>query len=240
MAQARAAALAAAGGSDPAAGRRRGRLRRAVDDLTGLLAATRRIAEQTRQRLSGTTPDGATRRVSLHDGDARPIAKGRLGRPVEFGYKAQVLDNDHGVVGPPSHCCWCPPTCTVDRSSSSSSSVTARRPSRVGRFPCPWVGRRVAVAGQVDGDHVAVRGPGCRRSGPRVASRAAAHHGHATSRPKQARSTRIPGVAGYGDCSTRTTSSNEGQGFESLSSTSTRCRCSSCFCSSTGLTSPQG
>ena len=98
VAQARAAALAAAGGSDPAAGRRRGRLRRAVHDLTELLAATRRIAEQTRQRLSGTTPDGATRRVSLHDGDARPIAKGRLGRPVEFGYKAQVLDNDDGVV----------------------------------------------------------------------------------------------------------------------------------------------
>jgi hypothetical protein len=48
--------------------------------------ALRRIAEQTRQRLSGTTPDGATRWVSLHDGDARPIAKGRLGRPVQFGY----------------------------------------------------------------------------------------------------------------------------------------------------------
>src|SRR3954447_1069108 len=87
-----------AGKPDPAAGRRRGRLRRAVDDLTGLLAATRRIAAQTRQRLSGITPDGATRRVSLHDGDARPIAKGRLGRPVEFGYKAQVLDNDDGIV----------------------------------------------------------------------------------------------------------------------------------------------
>jgi IS5 family transposase len=26
--------------------------------------------------------------VSLHDKDARPIAKGRLGKPVEFGYKA--------------------------------------------------------------------------------------------------------------------------------------------------------
>ena len=36
--------------------------------------------------------------MSLHDADARPIAKGRLGRPVEFGYKAQVLDNDDGVV----------------------------------------------------------------------------------------------------------------------------------------------
>ena len=83
---------------DPVMGRRRGRLRRAVNDLSGLLAATRRIAAQTRRRLSGTTPDGATRRVSLHDGDARPIAKGRLGKPVEFGYKAQVVDNDDGIV----------------------------------------------------------------------------------------------------------------------------------------------
>jgi IS5 family transposase len=71
---------------------------RAVNDLQKLLAATRQIAAQTRQRLAGTTPDGATRRVSLHDGDARPIAKGRLGKPVEFGHKAQVTDNDDGIV----------------------------------------------------------------------------------------------------------------------------------------------
>ena len=29
---------------------------------------------------------------------ARPIAKGRLGRPVEFGYKAQIVDNEDGVI----------------------------------------------------------------------------------------------------------------------------------------------
>jgi IS5 family transposase len=63
---------------------------RAVNDLTELLDATRRIAAQTRQWLAGTTPEGATRRVSLHDSDVRPIAKGRLGDPVEFGAKAQV------------------------------------------------------------------------------------------------------------------------------------------------------
>lgn len=40
----------------------------------------------------------ATRRVSLHDADARPIAKGRLGKPVEFGYKAQLADNSDGLV----------------------------------------------------------------------------------------------------------------------------------------------
>jgi IS5 family transposase len=97
-AEAKAAALAAAGLKDAAAGRRRGRLRRAVSDLAELLDVTRQVAAQTRQRLAGAMPDGATRRVSLHDGDARPIAKGRLGRPVEFGYKAQVTDNDDGVV----------------------------------------------------------------------------------------------------------------------------------------------
>jgi IS5 family transposase len=94
----KAAGLRARGEHDAAAGRRRGRLVRAVNDLQKLLAATRQIAAQTRQRVSGQTPDGATRRVSLHDGDARPIAKGRLGKPVEFGHKAQVTDNDDGVV----------------------------------------------------------------------------------------------------------------------------------------------
>jgi len=97
-AQDKAARLAAAGVKDAAAGRRRGRLLRAAGDLAELLKVTRQIAAQARQRLAGTMPDGATRRVSLHEPDARPIAKGRLGKPVEFGYKAQVTDNDDGVI----------------------------------------------------------------------------------------------------------------------------------------------
>ena len=86
------------GEHDPAAGRRRGRLARAVNDLAELLCATRRIVTQTRQRVAGVTPDGATRQVSLHDPDARPIAKGRPGRRVEFGHKAQIVDNIDGIV----------------------------------------------------------------------------------------------------------------------------------------------
>src|SRR4051794_20942182 len=86
------------GEATAAGGGRRGGWQRAVDDLAELLSAPRTIAAQTHQRLAGTPPDGATRRVSLHDPAARPIAKGRLGRPVEFGYKGQVLDNDDGVV----------------------------------------------------------------------------------------------------------------------------------------------
>jgi IS5 family transposase len=97
-AKARADELRKRGVHDSVAGRRRGRLARAVDDLAELLDATRQIVAQTRQRVAGHTPDGATRRVSLHDGDARPIAKGRLGGPVEFGHKAQMVDNDDGVV----------------------------------------------------------------------------------------------------------------------------------------------
>jgi IS5 family transposase len=97
-AQAKAVELRARGQHDAAAGRRRGRLVRAVNDLDKLLDATRQIVAQTRQRVAGITPDGASRRVSLHDGDARPIAKGRLGKPVEFGHKAQIVDNDDGIV----------------------------------------------------------------------------------------------------------------------------------------------
>lgn len=43
-------------------------------------------------------PASASRVVSMHDPDARAIAKGRLGKPVEFGYKAQVADNADGVI----------------------------------------------------------------------------------------------------------------------------------------------
>jgi IS5 family transposase len=66
-----------------------------IDRVTALLDA---VITQTRVRVGGKVPDGSTRVVSLHDPDARPIRKGRLGRPVEFGYKAQVADNVDGIV----------------------------------------------------------------------------------------------------------------------------------------------
>ncbi|HEX6684873.1 MAG TPA: ISNCY family transposase [Candidatus Limnocylindrales bacterium] len=75
-----------------------GRLRRAVNELAVVIRRADRVIAQTRIRLAGGKPDPATRLVSLHDPDARPIAKGRLSRPVEFGYKAQVIDNPDGIV----------------------------------------------------------------------------------------------------------------------------------------------
>jgi transposase, IS5 family len=44
------------GTRDAAAGRRQGRLARAVNDLSDLVEATRQMAAQTRQRLRGQTP----------------------------------------------------------------------------------------------------------------------------------------------------------------------------------------
>jgi transposase, IS5 family len=79
-------------------GRMRGRLRRALGELAVTVERTATVVAQARSRLAGQMPDGATRLVSLHDPDARPIRKGRIDRPVEFGYKAQVLDNDEGIV----------------------------------------------------------------------------------------------------------------------------------------------
>jgi transposase, IS5 family len=75
-----------------------GKARALVEQLTDTAERTRQIATQTRQRLAGTTPAGSSRIVSLHDPDARPIVKGRLGKPVEFGYKAQLVDNEDGVI----------------------------------------------------------------------------------------------------------------------------------------------
>lgn len=69
-----------------------------VAELERTAAIVEQIVNQTRVRLAGGVPDGSTRVVSLHDTDARPIAKGRLGKPVEFGYKAQVVDNVDGIV----------------------------------------------------------------------------------------------------------------------------------------------
>jgi transposase, IS5 family len=73
-----------------------GKLARAVDDLETLVERTGKIIAQTRTRPAGQTPPGASRLVSLHDPDARPIVKGRLGKPVEFGYKSQITAN--GIV----------------------------------------------------------------------------------------------------------------------------------------------
>jgi IS5 family transposase len=81
-------------GGDAASGIARAK----VAELETLISRLEQVVAQTRLRLSGEVPEGASRLVSLHDPDARPIKKGRIGKPVEFGYLAQVVDNEDGVV----------------------------------------------------------------------------------------------------------------------------------------------
>jgi IS5 family transposase len=81
-----------------ATGVRRGRLHQAINHLDTVMGRTQQVVAQTRSRLSGVMPESAHRVVSLHDVEARPIRKGRLGKPVEFGYKAQLVDNADGVI----------------------------------------------------------------------------------------------------------------------------------------------
>lgn len=74
------------------------RLRRMLADLAHVIDAVAQVIAQTRLRLAGEIPAGKTRRVSLHDGDARPIRKGSLANPTQFGYTGQVTDNRDGIV----------------------------------------------------------------------------------------------------------------------------------------------
>ena len=74
-----------------------------VSGSWGLTELLTRVASYAVQAIpgadgAGVMPESSSRLVSLHDPHARPIRKGRLGIPVEFGYKAQVVDNEDGVI----------------------------------------------------------------------------------------------------------------------------------------------
>jgi transposase, IS5 family len=74
-----------------------GRLGRLVGELDETIAATGRLLAQTDQRLAGNRviPD---RLVSLSDPDARPIRKGKPGRPTEFGYTLLLAEDERGFI----------------------------------------------------------------------------------------------------------------------------------------------
>ncbi len=62
-----------------------GRLLSAVAKLEIILGRTGQVVTQTRSPPRRVDAARATRLLSMPDPDARPIAKGRLGKPVEFG-----------------------------------------------------------------------------------------------------------------------------------------------------------
>jgi IS5 family transposase len=67
---------------------------RARRRLETTLAVTERAAAQSRERLSGGKP--TERIVSIHDPEARPIIKGKLDKPVEFGRIASLVQDESG------------------------------------------------------------------------------------------------------------------------------------------------
>jgi transposase, IS5 family len=74
----------------PAARRRAARILAAVERLETLAGRSEKVVEQIRKRLAGEPiPD---RLVSIFDPDARPIRKGKLRAPTEFGYVSQLAE----------------------------------------------------------------------------------------------------------------------------------------------------
>jgi IS5 family transposase len=63
---------------------------RAAIKLEQLIARCQRVTEQIDRRARGLKI--TDRLVSLADPDARPIRKGKLGKPTEFGYVAQICE----------------------------------------------------------------------------------------------------------------------------------------------------
>jgi IS5 family transposase len=63
---------------------------KAAAGLDELADRCEKVASQIRQRVAGEAIKD--RIVSLHDPDARPIRKGKLGRPTEFGYVSQLAE----------------------------------------------------------------------------------------------------------------------------------------------------
>jgi IS5 family transposase len=62
--------------------------------LQTTLSLTEKVADQSQERLDGSKP--SDRVVSLIDPNARPIVKGKLGNPVEFGRVAQITQDESG------------------------------------------------------------------------------------------------------------------------------------------------
>ncbi len=86
---------------DKARGRGAARKQRAAAKLEELADRCEKVACQIRQRVKGQPI--TDRLVSLADPDARPIRKGKLGKPNEFGYVSQICEvtehTHHGARG---------------------------------------------------------------------------------------------------------------------------------------------
>ena len=71
-------------------------LQRGIERVETALRDVQTVIRQSRAATAGERiPD---RIVSLADPDARPIKKGKLGHPVQFGYKVNIMEAEDGFV----------------------------------------------------------------------------------------------------------------------------------------------
>ncbi len=107
VAEARGKAQALARSRQAELRRKATRILAAAERLEALTARSEKVVEQIRKRLSGQPI--RDRLVSLFDPDARPIRKGKLGKPTEFGYVEQLAEvtpntkrGTRGFIVPPA------------------------------------------------------------------------------------------------------------------------------------------
>lgn len=64
--------------------------------ISSMASITEQVAAQSFQRINGIKPQ--ERIVSIHDPDARPIVKGKMDKPVQFGRIAAIVQDDTGYI----------------------------------------------------------------------------------------------------------------------------------------------
>lgn len=141
---------------------RDGRLGHLVRVLQETTEGTRRLVDQTRQRLGGERSMSIPNRmVSLADPEARPIRRGKPHRLTEFGYKVLLAESEEGfLVGSQTH---------LGNPADAHLMVPAVRQvaSRLGRPPHTVVGDRGFGTAPVERDllDLGVRRVGIPRQG---------------------------------------------------------------------------
>jgi IS5 family transposase len=119
----------------------------AIERLEEMTDRAQRVATQIQQRLAGEAI--TDRLVSMFDPDARPIRKGKLGKPNEFGYVtqlAEVTENTRrgarGFILPPSMVVGNPQEHTLLPATTSELDRLGLRPREValdGGFQGPLI-----------------------------------------------------------------------------------------------------
>ena len=127
-----------------------GRAAALVAELERTAKLVERVVAQTRVRLGGGVPDGSKRVVSLHDADARPIAKGRLASRWSSATRPRCWTT-------PTASCW-DHTVVVGNPADAPMLVPAiaRITARFGHAPTALTADRGYGEAKVDDDLVAL------------------------------------------------------------------------------------